>query len=149
MRRPARLAALSLALCLVAQPVWAGAHKAEGGEKADKPAKPGTNVEMPILVAPIVIDGKLTAYAYVSSTIVASSSAAAIEIRSKVPFIQDAFVRHVNTDPMGKGPAAHKIDRDALKARLLADARHVVGAEKVVAIQFTQVQVSPLRPGNP
>jgi hypothetical protein len=140
MRRIIAIAAVGLAL---GQP--GAVFAAEPAPKADN-SKPGTNVEMPILVAPLSADGKLIAYAYVSSTLVASSAVAAIEIRDKTPFLQDAFIRDVNGAPIGQKDAPGKLDQDGLKARLLADARKVVGSAKVAAVQFTQVQVTPLRP---
>ena len=110
--------------------------------------QPGTNVEMPYLMAPMTMDGKLVAYAYISSQIIASSPNAAVEIRLKVPFIQDAFVRDVNARAVAKADDPQTVDRDALMARLLADAKRAAGADKVAGIRFTQIQIAPLRP-NP
>ena len=123
------------------------AGTARAGE--GKPAEPGTSVEMPILVAPMVVDERLQAYAYISCTIVATSPAAAIAIRLKTPFIRDAFVRDVNGRPVVKADAPDKFDTAAVRARLLAEARRVTGADKVAAVIFTQVQISPMRAGGP
>jgi len=62
-----------------------------GGEEA----APGTSVEMPYLIAPLTNGDSLVAYAYVSCKIIASSQSAAIDVRDRIPFIQDAFVRDV------------------------------------------------------
>jgi hypothetical protein len=126
---------------LVTQESAAAADKG----KADEP-EPGTSVEMPYLIAPMTADDKLTAYAYVSSKIVASSPAAAIDVRDKTPFIQDAFVRDVNARPITKASDPTTVDRDALAARLLADAKRIVGDKKVVGITLVAIQVTPLRP---
>jgi len=115
---------------------------------AAKQQEPGTNVDMPYLMAPVTMDGKLVAYAYISSQIIAVSPNAAVEIRLKVPFIQDAFVRDVNARPVTRPDDPQTVDRDALMARLLADARRAAGADKVAGIRFTQIQIAPLRP-NP
>src|SRR5581483_11650528 len=85
---------------------------------AAKQQEPGTNVDMPYLMAPMTVDGKLVAYAYISSQIVAVSPNAAVEIRLRVPYIQDAFVRDVNARPVGKPDDPQTVDRDALMARL-------------------------------
>ena len=53
-------------------------------------------LEMPFLIAPLNQDGKLVGYAYISSKIVAASLSAAVSVREKTPFLQDAFVRDVN-----------------------------------------------------
>src|SRR3974390_649345 len=80
----------------------------------------GTSVEMPYLIAPVVVDGILTANAYVSSKIVATSPAAPTVLRDRLPFIQDACVRDVNGAPIGQAEDQNKVDVPALTARLLA-----------------------------
>lgn len=113
------------------------ADKTEGG-------KPGTNVDMPYLMVPMTgADGKLSGYAYVSSRLTATSDTFALAIRNKLAFIQDAFVRDVNGGGLTKADA---IDQPALQARMLADARRVMGADKVASIMLVQVQIAPLHP---
>ena len=68
----------------------------------EKAGDPGTNVEMPFLIAPMTVDGKLTGYAYISSKVVTRSRNASLEVRDKIPFIQDAFVRDVNEAPSAR-----------------------------------------------
>ena len=119
------------------------------GEKA---GDPGTNVEMPFLIAPMSKDDKLLGYTYISSKLVASSQGAALDIRDKIAFIQDAFVRDVNAAPVSLAADPTAIDVKALSDRLVADARRVVGAAKVVRITFGDgdkdpgMQFSPLHP---
>jgi hypothetical protein len=116
--------------------------------RAGKAPEPGTSVEMPYVIAPITIDDKLTAYAYISSKIVATSPSAAIDIRLKTPFIQDAFVRDVNALPVGATVDATKIDSQALTARLLKDARYIMGQGKVASVAIIQIQIAQLRPSS-
>jgi hypothetical protein len=123
-------------------------------DAASNPAKdapaPGSSVEMPYLIAPMNdADGKLLAYAYVSTKIVASSPDDAVEVRNKTPFIQDAFVRDVNTTGFAKSDDPTAVDQPALLARLLNDARKVVGNDRIVTIVITQIQISPLRQAVP
>ena len=64
MRKVALLAFLAMAVPAVA--AEHGASKAEGDAK--KGGKPGTNVDMPLLMAPLTNqEGKLSGYAYISS----------------------------------------------------------------------------------
>ena len=144
MRRYSVLFAVFFALGLAARPALA----ADGAKTADKPAKPGTSVDMPILVAPMSVDGRLIAYAYISSTVVTASAAAAIDVRSKTPFIQDAFIRDVNGASIVDPKDTSKVDRPALQARLLEDVRKAVGAGKAVSLQFSALQVTRLRPAG-
>jgi hypothetical protein len=117
---------------------------------ADAPKKkveePGTHVQMPFLIAPVSVDGKLIGYVYISSKLVAATPMASVEIRDKLAFIQDAFVRDVNAAPIAKSEDVASIDKAALGARLVADAKRIVGATKVVTMEFTQIQFASLHP---
>jgi len=110
--------------------------------------EPGTSVEMPYLIAPVIVDGMLNANAYVSSRVVASSPAATIVVRDKLAFIQDAYVRDVNATPIGKADDPATVDVPALTARLLADAKRIAGPNFVSAIEIIRIQIAPLHPGT-
>lgn len=139
-----RIIALTVALLFA---LAAGPAAAADAKAPDKPATtPGSSVEMPYLIAPLTVDGTLQGYAYISSKIVGASPAVAIEIRDKVPFIQDAFVRNVNAAGVGKPDDPMTVDNAVLAARLLALARKVMGPGKVVDLKLLQVQISPLQP---
>jgi hypothetical protein len=140
-----RIALLTI-LALLASPVLAEEHgKSEGGEK--KGGKPGTNVDMPFLMAPLTdADGKLTGYAYISSRLTATSEAAVTDVREKLPFIQDLAVRDINGTGVAVPDDPEKVDVAGLEARLLADARKVMGAGKVKLMTVCTVQIAELRP---
>ncbi|MEI9993481.1 MAG: hypothetical protein WDM91_02710 [Rhizomicrobium sp.] len=137
-----RLLALPAAFAIVFAPSFA----------AEKAGDPGTNVEMPFLIAPMSKDGKLLGYSYISSKLVASSQASALTIRDKIVFIQDAFVRDVNAAPVAPASDPTAVDRVLLAGRLLADARRIAGAAGVKRIIFGDgdkdlgIQFSPLHP---
>jgi len=129
-------------VCLV---VSFAAATASAGEPPEH--VPGTTVDMPYLIAPVVVDGTLVANAYVSSKIVATSAAATIVVRDRLPFIQDAFVRDVNASPIGKASDPKTVDTAALAKRLQDDATRVAGKSFVESVQVIRVQVSELRGG--
>ncbi len=144
--RHALTAAILLALTVPAFAADA-AKPAEGGAPAK--GAPGTNVEMPYLMAPMDgPDGKLTGYAYISTLLTATSETNALAVRDKVPFIQDAFVRDVNGPSVAKAGDLTNVDQPALQARLLTDAKRVMGAGKVASIAIVTVQVSSLHPNQ-
>lgn len=141
-----RIATLALA-GLLAVPALA-----EEGEKPVKAGKnaPGTSVEMPVIISPMDDeDGKLAGYAYITCTIIASSPEVAVNIRSKTPFIQDAFVRDVNGKPIALASDLTQVDKAGVTTRFLADARKIMGDKKVVSLSITQIQMSALRAGPP
>lgn len=132
-----------------AQAAGEGGHgqpKAEGGVGA-----PGTNVDMPYLMAPVIdADSKLMGYAYIFGRLTATSADTVLAVRDKLAFIQDAFVRDVNDHPV-MGPVTgpddpEKTDIPGLESRLLADARKVMGAGKIKAYTICTIQMAPLRP---
>ena len=106
---------------------------------------PGTNIDMPFLMAPLTgADGNLSGYAYVSSRITATSDTGANDVRDKIAFIQDAFVRDVNGTEIATSGDPLTVDNPALAARLLADARKIAGGGKIASIAIVQVQIAPL-----
>ena len=133
---------LLLVLTLVAAPALAAEKaddtKAKGGD-------PGTNVAMPFLMAPMNgADGKLTAYAYISTRLTASSPAAVLQVRDKLAFIQDAFVRDVNSVAVAAAGDPNSVDIAAVESRLTADARRIVGVPNVKMVTVCTVQIAPL-----
>jgi hypothetical protein len=126
----------------------AAAAEKTAGKEGDKGGAPGTNIDMPFLMAPMTgADGKLSGYAYISTRLTATSDIIANQARDKIAFIQDAFVRDVNATEIATSGEPATVNNAALEARLLADARKVVGAGKIVSVAIVQVQVAPLHPG--
>jgi hypothetical protein len=123
-------------------------HSAEGkAGETKKGGKPGTNVDMPYLIAPLTnADGKLIGYAYLSSRLTAKSDTICLAVRDKLPFIQDAMLRNVNVDPISVPDDPEKVDIAGVEKRLLAEAAKIMGAGKIKHITLCTVQVSELRP---
>jgi hypothetical protein len=144
-----------MALALIA-PLSAAEHgaKPEGhgakkeGEGAKK-GKPGTNIDMPFLMAPLTnADGKLTGYAYISSRLTASSEGVVTDVREKLPFIQDALIREINSDAVTTADDPEKVDILGVEKRLLSHAVRIMGAGKVKLITICTVQISELHPSQ-
>jgi hypothetical protein len=140
------LLALCLEACLSGVPSQAAAPVPMVGAGVLKEPMAGASVVMPYLIAPVVVGDKLYAYAYVSSIVIGLSPSAAVDIREKTPFIQDAYVRDVNASPIGKADDPQTVDTTALAARLLADAKRIVGTEKVIGVRIVELQMRQLTP---
>ena len=140
-------------MALLATPALA----AEGEKAPAKDAKdakeknaPGTSVEMPPIISPMDdADGRLAGYAYITCTIIAKSPDVAVTIRAKTPFIQDAFVRDVNAKSVALATDLTQVDKPGVSGRFLVDARKVMGANNVVSLSITAVQMSALHAGPP
>jgi hypothetical protein len=154
MRKVATRALLAaMAMYAVAPGVFAaeeGAKKEHGEGKKEGDAtkgKPGTNVDMPFLMAPLTnADGKLTGYAYISSRLTATSEGGGTDVRAKLAFIQDFMVRDVNATGITTPDDPEKVDIAATEKRLLTAAIKVMGPGKVKLITICTVNVSPLHP---
>lgn len=141
MRKTALLVFLAMAV-----PALAAEQDASKGD-AKKGGRPGTNVDMPLLMAPLTNpEGKLSGYAYISSRLTASSEGVVTDVREKLPFIQDAMVRDINNASVTTADDHEKVDIANLESRLLANARKVMGASKVKQITICTVQIAELRP---
>ncbi len=134
-----RKAAILLLLSALAIPARAA--------DTEKGGMPGTNVEMPFLMAPLSdADGKLIGYAYLSTRLTAVSDTYALAVRDKLPFIQDKMVRDVNNQVVTTPDDPEKVDIAGVERRLLADATQVMGAGKVKLITVCTVQIASLHP---
>jgi hypothetical protein len=121
-------------------------HAAKKEGEAQK-GKPGTNVDMPFLMAPLTnADGKLSGYAYLSTRLTAMSEANALAVRDKLAFIQDAMVRDVNNASVTTSDDPEKVDLPAVEKRLLTDAAKIMGPGRVRLITICTVHISPLHP---
>jgi hypothetical protein len=121
------------------------AEEKKAGEA--KKGRPGTNVDMPYLMAPLTnAEGKLAGYAYLSARLTALSDTYALVVREKLAFIQDVMVRDVNSTSVATADDPEKVDVMGLERRLLSDATKVVGAGKVKLITICTVNVAPLHP---
>src|SRR5436190_14213663 len=143
MRKAAILAFLAIWAVTVPDFASVAAEQEKAAVKAQgeqKKGKPGTNVDMPYLMAPMTgADGKLSGYAYLSTRLTATSEGVGTQIRDKLPFIQDAMVRDVNNTGVTTADDLEKIDVPAVEKRLLADAVKVMGAGKVKVITICTV----------
>jgi hypothetical protein len=142
---PALMAAVVMSA--VAPAVFAAEHGEGKKEGEAQKGKPGTNVDMPFLMAPLTdSDGKLTGYAYISSRLTATADGGGTDVREKLPFIQDLMVRDVNANGVTAHDDAEKVDIAATEKRLLAAATKVMGPGKVKLITICTVHISPLKP---
>jgi hypothetical protein len=146
------ITAICLALLMAAAPSGLIAAeksaKEEGAGKA-KGAKDGApdsvDVDLPAIFAPMISGGQLTAYAYLTVSLTPATPAKALDIRAKVPFLQDAILREVNGQSIVKAEDAKQVDVDMLKVRLMKRVAGVLPAGTVTDIKFEQVVIAPLR----
>lgn len=132
-----RLAVLALALLIAVPPAFAS-----GGGGEEKPAATGLDasdvnmIELPMLVAPVTVNGRLYHYAYMRVLLRAKDGTVADLTRAKVPYILDAMLRETHRASIAAGSDPKVIDGDGLKKRLLAAAESVIGTGSFTEISF-------------
>lgn len=128
-RRPL-LAALLLGFALVmAAPAVAGEEK---GPDVPPPALDLTPVGLPI-----VWDGKLINYVFVTLHMPLSPHADAAKIRDKAPYFRDALIRAAHRAPFVRPWDFTHIDRPALIAVMMREGARIAGPGAVLRVEIT------------
>jgi hypothetical protein len=116
-----------------------------GAAEAAKDQGP-TDVELPPILAPIVVDNRLDSYAYITILLTPASGDKVFTIREKVPFLRDGFLREVNKTSIGKTNDPKTVDQPALKTRLLARMNEILPKGTVSDLKFEQIVLTPIQP---
>jgi flagellar basal body-associated protein FliL len=121
-----------------AGPAWASAEaKTEkaGESKGEKPpADP--SVGMPMLVAPVMVNGQMARYVYLGVTLILVDEANKRMMLDKIPYLQDAFLREVHGATIALGEDPEVLDEEGLQRRLLAACAKIVGPDIVKKIEL-------------
>ncbi|HEX3486883.1 MAG TPA: hypothetical protein VHT51_17655 [Micropepsaceae bacterium] len=120
-----------------------------GGALAAEPAKDEgpTDVDLPPILAPVVVDNRLDSYAYITIALTPTSRDKALVIREKVPFLRDGFLRELNNKiGIGKASDPKTVDQPALKKRLLARVSQILPQGTVSDLKFQQIVMTPIQP---
>ena len=121
------------------------AEAAKSAAAADAQDDGPSDVEMPPLLAPVIVDNRLDSYAYLTIELTPATRDKVFLIREKVPFLQDGFLREVNKAPIGKAADPKSVDQEALKKRLLARVNQILPAGTVSDLKFDQIVISPIQ----
>ena len=148
------LLAFALLACLAGTaPAWASS----GSGKVEKPAEQGhvegeaertlgtpgePAIDMPTLVAPMVVGGELQSYVYLSIRLKLNDVGQRSMMLEKVPYLQDAFLREVHGPSIAHNDDPSIVDEVALLARLMRVCEAVVGAGVVKEVEFKKAAPS-------
>lgn len=131
------LAVLPL-LCLAAAP--ATAEEKGGGKQV------GQYVDLQPVALPIVIEGQLVNYVFVTVRLNLASGADTPRWRAKEPYFRDALVRAGSATPFTLGKATDKIDIAKMTASLTKSAAAIAGPNVVRSITVLSQVPSRARP---
>lgn len=121
---------------------------AEEGELQPFEDTTSKQVRMPLLVAPVVSQGRLQGYIYLQIIIVTPDRGQAEKLALKIPYIQDAFVREVHRASITLNDDPKAIDGAGLKQRLRSKVEAIAGSGVVEDIQFENANAAALAAAN-
>ena len=122
---------------------------------AAEPAKPDVDqaINVSPVAIPIIVDGRLVNYVFVTVKVVLTPSADPLAYRDKEPYFRDALVRAAHRTPFVLRYDYNHIDVARLTATLQRDAVAITGpnvVRSVVVVEQTpQHQVRSPRAGEP
>ena len=146
------LFALAISVCVAGTaPAWASsggakapAHGEAAGEGKRVLGQPGApSIDMPILVAPVTVDGELHRYVYLSIALKLTDVSKRSMMLERVPYLQDAFLREVHGPSIAHDNDPSIVDEVALKSRLMRVGESIVGAGVIKEIEFRKTPNSP------
>ena len=139
------VALLLLISCLAGSGIAAASshapkEKSETREKGSGFAGPRIpTVSMPVLVTPVVVEGDLHHYVFLSVTLELTSDEHKNMMLEKIPYLQDAYLREVHGQSVARDNDPAVVDEDGLKARLMRVSATVVGPNIVKTITLRNV----------
>jgi len=116
--------ALALTLSLLAAPAL--------GEEKKK--EDGNNISISPVALPIVVDGRLVNYVFVTIRLDLAPLANSTKLREKEPYFRDALVRAAHRTPFTLRSDLTKIDEPRLKAVMMQEATAIAGPGVVRAV---------------
>jgi hypothetical protein len=128
------------AVCVLS--LGSGARAAEEGAAPQGPV----DVELPPILAPMVVGTRLESYAYITVALVPSGPDKVLGIREKVPFLRDAFLRELNKTSIVKADDPKAVDDAAVKTRLTERAKQILPAGTISELKLQQVVITPVQP---
>jgi flagellar basal body-associated protein FliL len=130
---------LILALCvsLAVAPAFAaggGGHDSAAPRESSVPS-----VDLPPFMAPVTVNGELRFYMYVVIKLDLTSDFKKPVVLEKVPYLQDAILRHVHAVSIASAADPDKVDEAALSAGLKPVIEKILGSDVVAQVGFRNI----------
>lgn len=119
---------------------------AAAAEEGNKKEEGGQNVTLSPVALPIVVDGRLVNYVFVTLRLDLAPLANVSKLREKEPYFRDALVRAAHRTPFTLPSDLTKIDEARLKATVMRDAATIAGPGAVRAVVIVSQAPKTLRP---
>ncbi len=112
-----------------------------------EPKQVGQYVDLSPVALPIVVNGRLINYVFVSVRILLSGQANTPRLRAKEPFFRDALVRLAHRTPFTNPKDYQSVDVPRLQAALLREAVAIAGDQDIGGVVV--VSQTPEKPVPP
>lgn len=96
----------------------------------------GQYIDLSPVALPIVVEGRLVNYVFVSVRVLLSSSANTAKWRSREPYFRDALVRAGHRTPFTNAADYMSVDAAKLRAALMREAVAIAGAKDIKSIEI-------------
>jgi hypothetical protein len=118
-----------------------GAAHAAGGGKDSKAKEESADRQMvaPNVVTPVVRDGKLVNYLFVTIRVDFAKKASASKLRDRAHFLRDALLKASHAHALGDAADETKLNTAAAMAAFGPAVKKVLGAENVASIHIDAV----------
>lgn len=129
------------------------AGSAQAAEEKAAPKDVGQYVDLSPVALPIVVDGKLINYVFVSVRVVLTTTANTAKLREREPYFRDALVRAGHRTPFTNPKDYMTIDGARLQATMMREAVAIAGPKDIKAITITSQapkrRIAPPRAAGP
>lgn len=134
---------------IVALSLVLASSSALASEPKSKSEESGQYVAVSPVGLPVVVDGKVINYVFVTVRIDLAPSANAAKLREREPYFRDALVRAGNRTPFTLSSDYTKIDESRLVAAMTRDAAAIAGAGMIKGVKVVSQAPKSLRLPKP
>jgi len=121
---------------LIAAALWMSVTGAAGA--AEEPVREaGQYVDLAPVALPIIVDGRLVNYVFVSARVNLTRSANVVKLRTREPYFRDALVRDAHRTPFTKPNDYMSVDEKKLTAALFRDAVALSSRQDIQSVVVT------------
>lgn len=113
---------------------------AKGGKEGKDAKDGGQFVNISPVAAPIVVNGRLINYVFVTIRLDLAPSGDPIRLRDKEPYFRDALVRAAHRRPFVKPGDYTHVDEAALIRTMMGEAQKIAGPGQIAKIEILAAQ---------
>ncbi len=115
-------------------------EKKDAKDKDGKEAGGGQYVNVSPVAVPIVLNGQLINYIFITLRLDLAPFADASKLRDREPYFRDALVRAAHRKPFVKAGDYTHVDEGALKSTMMVESARIAGPNVVTGVEILSAQ---------